>query len=59
MHWECKGHTEAMLSMGKSAIMNILRKHKLNTGSSTEAKLVSIADVLGMMMWCKYFIEAQ
>ena len=47
------------MSMGKGSTFNISRKHKLNTGSSTEAELVSIADVLGMMMWCKYFMEAQ
>ena len=47
------------MSMGKGAIINVSRKHKLNTGCSTEAELVSIADVLGMMMWCKYFTEAQ
>ena len=41
------------------APLNVSRKHKLNVGSSTEAELVSIADVLGMMMWCKYFMEAQ
>ena len=47
------------MSMGKGAIVNILQKHKINVASSTEAELVSIADVLGMMMWCKYFMEAQ
>ena len=31
----------------------------MNVGSSTELELVSIADVLGMILWCKYFIEAQ
>ena len=50
VHWESKGHTRAMLSMGKGSIVNVSRKHKLNTGSSTEAELVSISDVLGMMM---------
>jgi hypothetical protein len=45
--------------MGKGGMVNISRKHKLNVGSSTESELVSIADVLGMMMWCKYFMEAQ
>ena len=59
VHWDCKGHTGARMSMGKGALVNIARKHKLNTGSSTESELVSIADVLGMMMWCKYFMEAQ
>ena len=59
MHWDCKGHTGAMMSTGKGAAVNISRKYKLNTGSLTKAELVSIADVLGMMMWCKYFMEAQ
>ena len=48
-----------MMSMGKGAIVNISRKHKMNVASSTESELVSIADVLGMIMWCKYFMEAQ
>ena len=47
------------MSMGKESIVSVSRKHKLNVGSSTEAELVSIADVLGLMMWCKYFMEAQ
>ena len=59
VHWDSKGHTGATMSMGKGAMVNISRKHKLNVGSSTESELVSIADVLGMMMWCKYFMEAQ
>ena len=58
-HWDSKGHTGALMSMGRGAIVNISRKHKLNVGSSTESELVSIADVLGMLMWCKYFMEAQ
>ena len=59
VHWDSKGQIGAMLSMGKGALVNIAKKHKLNTGSSTEAELVSIADVLGMMMWYKYFMEAR
>ena len=47
------------MSMGKGAIVNISRKHKTNIGSSTESELVSIADVLGMILWCKYCVEAQ
>ena len=58
VHWESKGQTGAMVSMGKGAILNISRKHKMNVASSTESELVSIADVLGMIMWCKYFMEA-
>ena len=57
--WDSKGHTGAMMSMGKGAIVNISRKHKMNVDSSTESELVSIADILGMILWCKYFVEAQ
>ena len=31
----------------------------MNVASSTESELVSMADFLGMIMWCKYFMEAQ
>ena len=48
-----------MMLMGKGSLVNIARKHKLKTGSLTKSELASIADVLGMMMWCKYFMEAQ
>ena len=48
-----------MMTMGRGALLNVSRKHKLNVGSSTESELVSIADVLGIMMWSKYFMEAQ
>ena len=59
VHWDSKDHTGAMMSMGKGAIVNVSRRHKLNVGSSTESKLVSITDVLGIMIWCKYFMGAQ
>ena len=59
VQWDLRGHTWAMMSMGKGAIVNILRKHKMNVASSTELELVSIADVLGMILWCKYSMEAQ
>ena len=39
--------------------MNVSKEQKLNAGSSTECELIGIADILKMMMWCKYFIEAQ
>ena len=31
----------------------------MNVASYTESELVSIADVLGITMWCKYIMEAQ
>ena len=59
VHCDSKGHTGAMMSIGKGAIVNISRKHKMNVISSTELELVSIANVLGMIRWCKYCLEAQ
>ena len=48
VHWDSKGHTGAMMSMGKGAIVNVSRRQNLNVGSSTKSELVSIADVLGV-----------
>ena len=56
VHWGSKGHTGAMMSMVKDAIVNVARKHKMNVGISTELELVSIADFLGMIFLCKYFM---
>jgi hypothetical protein len=50
VHWDSKGHTGAMMSMGKGAMVNISRKHKMDVVSSTESELVSIVDVLGMIL---------
>ena len=61
-HIKCTGIVRStrgeMMSMGKGALVNIARKYKLNTGSSTKAELVSITDVLGIMMWSTYLMEA-
>ena len=59
VHWDSKGHTGTMMTMGRKALINISKKHKLNVGSSTVSELDSIADVLGIMMWSKYFMESQ
>ena len=47
------------MSMDEGAIVNVSRRHMLNVRSSTESDLVSIADVLGVVIWHKYFMEAQ
>ena len=39
----------AIMSMGKVAIVNIARKHKMNVVSSTESEQRSIADHIGPM----------
>jgi hypothetical protein len=59
VHEDCKGHTGAMMSLGRGAPMSFCRKHKLNVRSSTESELVGIDDALPFILWARYFIEAQ
>ena len=47
------------MTMGRGVFINVSRKHKLTIGRSMESELVSIAKVLGIMTWSKYFMEAQ
>ena len=57
-HWDCKGHTGMMMSLGKGAVLSSSRKQKLNTKSSTESELVGVDDVISKILWGKYFIES-
>ena len=45
--------------MGASEILSFSRNQKLNTGISTRDELIGITDALGVMIWTKYFMEAQ
>ena len=58
-HDNCKGHTRAMLSLGKGAAISFSRKHKINTKSSTESKLVGADQALPSILYTQNFIEAQ
>ena len=59
VNWDSKGHNGAMKLIGKGDIVDTSRKQKMNVASSTELELVNIADVLGMILWCNYFMEPQ
>ena len=48
-----------MMTMGPGALIDISRKHKSTVRSSMESELVSIADVLGIITWSKYFMESE
>ena len=58
-HEDCKGHTGGMMSLGKGAVLSKSTKQKLNTRSLTKSELVGAYDMLGLLLWCKYFLEAQ
>ena len=47
------------MTMGKGAITSVSRKQGMNTRSSTEAEVVAADEVVGPMLWTKYFLEAQ
>ena len=49
------GHS---LHVGKGAVLSKSAGQKINTKSSSETKLVGVADLLSMVLWTKHFIEA-
>ena len=59
VHNDMKSHTGAIMSMGSGAVVGISTKQKLNTTSSTEAELVAVNDAMPMVIWMRYFLEAQ
>ena len=59
VHPDMKSHTGATMSMGKGSVYSTSVRQKLNTKSSTEAELVGVDDVMPMVLWTRYFLEAQ
>ena len=59
IHYDCKGHTGMMMTLGAGAAMSMSKAQKLNIGSSTESELVGVHDCLPDILWGKYFLEAQ
>ena len=59
VHPDCKGHTGAVMTLGKGATTSFSTKQKVNVRSSTEGELVGADDALPQAIWSKYFIEAQ
>ena len=59
VHWDARGHTGGMMSLGQGAALNYSNKHKINVKSSTEGELVGAHDMLTSIMYMLYFIKAQ
>ena len=59
VHMDCRGHTGTMFSLGRGAVLSSSMKQKMNTKSSTESELVGAYDGLSLILWSRYFIEAQ
>ncbi|EJK66514.1 hypothetical protein THAOC_12565, partial [Thalassiosira oceanica] len=58
-HEDCKGHTGVVMSLGKGATLAASWKQKINVRSSTEGELVGLDDALPLILWSRYFMEAQ
>ena len=57
-HKDCKGHTGAMMTLGRGAVISMSRKQKTNARSSTEAELIGVYDALPSILHTRYFLEA-
>jgi hypothetical protein len=58
-HGDCRGHTGAMMSLGRGSIIGMSKKQKSNTKSSSECELVGVDDASTQMLWKRSFIEGQ
>jgi hypothetical protein len=47
------------MSLGKGSPISSSTKQKLNTRSSTKAKLVGVDDSLALVIWTRNFLQAQ
>ena len=45
--------------MGKGEIISLSKNQKMNTKSSTEAKLVGADDASSLILWTKLFLETE
>jgi len=58
-HFDSKGHTGGMMSLGKGAVTSKSIKQKIQGRSSTEDEVIGVFDMLPQVIWSVYFIEAQ
>ena len=58
-HQDMRSHTGGALSLGKGVLTGISTRQKLTTRSSTEAELVAVDDCMLLILWTRYFLEAQ
>ena len=47
------------MSMGKGCPINLSIKQKINTRSSTEVEIAGVNDAMFLVLWIRYFLEAQ
>jgi len=59
VHPDMRGHTGGAMTMGRGFPLDKSTKHKLNTRSSTESKIVAVDDLIPQILWARLFMRAQ
>jgi len=59
VHSNMRSHTGCVMMLGAGAVYASSTKQKLNTRSSTEAKLVGVYDAMPHLLWTRKFLAAQ
>ena len=59
VHEDMRSHTGAYMTFGKGMIDGSSKTQKINTTSSTEAKVVAVHENMPAILWTQYFIAAQ
>jgi hypothetical protein len=59
IHWNHRGHTGMVISMGRGPIYVKSSSQKINTKSSTESELVGLSDSIGQVVWTREFLIEQ
>ena len=59
VHSDMRSHTGGGASFGRGIFMNMSRKQRINTSSTTESEVVGVSDYLPNTIWLMRFLEAQ
>lgn len=59
VHPDMRSQSGGAMSMGGGVLYGLSIRQKLNTRSSTEAKLAATDDFMPQILWTSYFLEAQ
>ena len=51
IHYDCKGHMGALMTMGRGEVISYSRKHKINANSLKEAELICMDEALPQVLW--------